>query len=148
MRPQHAPDAGTSLPNRREQWRGTASRSIDRADPERASRALQLARRHLKQRRLRGGIFGNDLFREPAWDIMLELYCAWATGREISIMEAIIAAGVPNTTGLRHLERLIASGHVTKCRDVADRRRSWVELSDDAAGQIEAWLLASWPEYA
>lgn len=59
-------------------------------------------------------------------------------------MDACIAAGVPSTTGLRYVRRLLASGIVARRRDVRDRRRSWLILSDNATDQVEAWLEATW----
>lgn len=109
---------------------------------------LELARRYLHQRGLRRDVFGVDVFREPAWDIILDLYCARLSNKEVSIMDASIAAGVPSTTGFRYVRRLLASKLVTRRRDIKDRRRSWLRLSDEAATQIEAWLMATWPEHS
>lgn len=100
----------------------------------------------MQQRGTRRETFGADVFREPAWDVMLDLYCARLTGKEVSMMDACIAAGVPSTTGLRYVRRLLASKLVTRRRDVKDRRRSWVALTDQAAGQVERWLHDTWPE--
>jgi DNA-binding MarR family transcriptional regulator len=116
-----------------------------RNDDRGTIRSLELARHYLRQRRLRRDALGGDLLREPAWDIMLDLFCAKLTGREVSIMEASVAGGVPSTTGFRYVRRLLASKVVTECRDAKDRRRSWVELSEEATRQVEAWLHASWP---
>ncbi|WP_242146954.1 hypothetical protein [Sphingomonas sp. BAUL-RG-20F-R05-02] len=116
-----------------------------RTDARGTVRSLELARHYLRQRRLRRGALGGELLREPAWDIMLDLFCAKLTGREVSIMEASVAGGVPSTTGFRYVRRLLASKVVTECRDPKDRRRSWVELSEEATLQIQQWLLATWP---
>lgn len=110
------------------------------------SKSLALAKRYLHQRGLRRTAFGADVFREPAWDVMLDLYCARLLGKEVSVMDACIAAGVPNTTGLRYVGRLLASGIVAKRRDALDKRRSWLDLTDEASDRVEAWLHATWPE--
>lgn len=81
---------------------------------------------------------GSDLLREPAWDIMLDLFRAKLMGREVSIMEASVVGGLPSPTGFRYARRLLTSKVVTECRDGRDRRRSWVELSEEAARRVEA----------
>lgn len=109
-----------------------------------ATRSADSARRYLQQRGLRRAAFGADVFREPAWDIMLDLYCSLREGVKVSIMDACVASGVPSTTGLRYLARLVETGLVIRRHDEDDARRTLVELSSTAAAQIEAWLHATW----
>jgi len=80
---------------------------------------------------LRDRYFGS-LFRDPAWNIMLELYQAKIEGRAVSIKRACIAAKVPATTALRRLSDLEAAGLVAKQTDGADKRRLLVELTPTA----------------
>lgn len=135
---QEPPSAGT--------WRRPLPASDAEGDVSSGmSSSLEIARRYVQQRRLRRDIFRAEVFREPAWDILLDLYCARLSGKEVSIMDACIAAGVPSTTGLRYVRRLLATNLVTLRRDTTDRRRSWVELTDATVAQIESWLHATWP---
>ena len=46
-------------------------------------------------------MFGEGLFADPAWDIMLDLFAARIEGKDITVSSAGIAACVPPTTALR-----------------------------------------------
>jgi len=100
--------------------------------------------RHVRQRDRRREALGADMFREPAWDILLDLYCAGLAGRDVSIMDACAASGVPATTGLRYVRRLLASKLVVRVDDASDRRRSLVRLSSETSERMEAWLRETW----
>jgi hypothetical protein len=85
----------------------------------------------IKIRKLRGKFLPYDLFADPAWDILLDLTLAKMEDRSTSISSVCIAASVPNTTALRWLKSLIDVGAVHKIPDKSDKRRHFVELSDD-----------------
>jgi hypothetical protein len=44
---------------------------------------------------MRARYFKRELFKDPAWDILLDLYVARADGRGISVSSACIASGAP-----------------------------------------------------
>ncbi len=95
---------------------------------------LALARKAYALRRKRASIFGNpDLFGEPAWDILLDLYIAQGEGKPVSVSSACIGSAAPPTTGLRWLGVLADEGLVVRENDPADHRRVLVRLT--AAGQ-------------
>lgn len=88
-----------------------------------------LARRIYGQRRRRSRHLPSDLFGEPAWDILLDLFIAAEEGRHIPVTSACIAADVPATTGLRWLQVLETRGFIDRRSDPADGRRTHVALS-------------------
>lgn len=99
-----------------------------------ASTALELARQAYRDRRRRERLFaGADLFGEPAWDILLDLFIAAREGKRISITSACIGASAPPTTALRWLNILERHGLIEREGDTRDHRRSYVRLT--AAGQ-------------
>jgi DNA-binding MarR family transcriptional regulator len=85
----------------------------------------------LRFRRKRNKLFGGDLFGEPAWDILLELYLAERNGRRLSVSGACYVSGVPLTTALRWISRLEADGWIRRVDDPLDKRRSWVVLCEE-----------------
>ncbi len=98
---------------------------------------------HYLLRRRRDTVFGvADLFGEPAWDILLDLYLAHLDQREVSVSSACIAASVPPTTGLRYLARLERQGLVKRTPDGIDKRRVLVTLSERAIDLVERTLVA------
>lgn len=94
-------------------------------------------------RRARGAILGNDLFADPAWDILLELYAASLAQRRVSVSELSAASTVPATTSLRWIDKLESAGLLTRTGDPLDSRRVWVELSADGRARMTAWLRAA-----
>ncbi len=81
-------------------------------------------------RRSRERIFaGLDLFAEPAWDILLDLFVAAGKHHLISVSSASIAATVAPTTGLRWINILSELGLVARSSDSDDRRRTFLRLT-------------------
>ena len=81
-------------------------------------------------RRRREDIFGiGDIFGEPAWDMLLDLYIAEQDRKALPVTSACIGAAVPTTTGLRWLNILEKQGLVERSNDPGDARRTFVRLS-------------------
>lgn len=92
--------------------------------------ALTLAKRIYVARRMRSRYFPDELFSEPAWDILLDLYVSNAEGRAISVSSACIGAAVPSTTALRWLKLLEKKGYIRRVQKSG--MRTCVELSEPA----------------
>lgn len=75
----------------------------------------------------RNEALGTPVFRDPAWDMLLDLLVAADEARPVSVSGLCHAAGVPTTTALRHVDRLEALGLLSRTPDPADKRRFWVE---------------------
>jgi hypothetical protein len=73
--------------------------------------------------------FKADLFADPAWDMLLELYAAQLGSKKISVSSLCIAASVPATTALRWMNILEREGLVVRRSDPKDGRRTFVHLS-------------------
>lgn len=93
-------------------------------------------------RRARRVLFGDhgDLFGEPAWDMLLDLFVARETGQLVSVSSACISADVPATTALRWLGILERRGLVRRMADRCDGRRWHMQLSDEAHTAMRRWL--------
>lgn len=81
-------------------------------------------------RRLRDEILGKDLFGEPTWDILLDLYAMHQQGRECSVKSVCIASAVAPTTALRWFNVLLSKGLLTRLDDPRDGRRSIVRMTE------------------
>ncbi|MFN3944545.1 MAG: MarR family transcriptional regulator [Allosphingosinicella sp.] len=97
----------------------------------------------LRTRRLRASFFKNDLFADPAWDIMLDLMAARLEGRRVPVSSLCIAAAVPPTTALRWIKRLTDEGVVVRVADPQDGRRVYIALADDAARALADYFRAA-----
>lgn len=76
---------------------------------------------------------GRDLFSDPAWDLLLELYVARLGRKRLSSSAIGLDAGIAQSTALRWLTYLVSLGLVERTQDPADKRRQWVALSERAA---------------
>lgn len=92
---------------------------------------------HYALRRRRESEFDADLFSDPAWDILLDLYLAARAQKRISVTSACIASAAPATTALRWIEVLANRGLIVRAPDPADRRRTFVDLAPGVAARIE-----------
>lgn len=107
---------------------------IPRKQPGLAKFVSQLRRIRMR----RNELLGAPLFRDPAWDMLLELYVAHDQGRDLSVSSVCYASGVAPTTALRHLQRLEEHGLIEREGDRGDNRRLFVRLTARAVGGIEA----------
>jgi hypothetical protein len=97
------------------------------------------------QRRKRDHFLSSDLFAEPAWDLLLDLFVARVAASRISITSACIAASVPDTTAFRWVGILIERGLIERSEDRLDKRRHWIELSDAGFRKMRTYL--EWVAY-
>jgi len=85
----------------------------------------------IRARRLRSHYFSEELFADPAWDILLNLLHADACQRRVAISSSCAAAAVPATTALRWLKLMEKQGLIVRRNDPCDLRRIFVELAPD-----------------
>lgn len=94
--------------------------------------SLEEIKEEIAARRVRMSDMDGQFFAEPAWDMLLDLALAIREDRQISVSSLCIASGVPETTALRLIQRLVDNNWLTSDRDIADRRRRIITLSDKA----------------
>ncbi|MYL96739.1 MarR family transcriptional regulator [Novosphingobium sp. FGD1] len=106
---------------------------------------VELARQNYDDRRRRNKIFrSEDLFGEPAWDILLDLFIAAKERRRVSVTSACIGSAVPSTTALRWIAILEKQGLLVREADPGDARRVYVKLSARGyAAMLEYFASAS-----
>ena len=97
----------------------------------------------IRARRLRDQFFGAELFADPAWDMLLDLYAARLESQRVAVSSLCIAAAVPATTALRWIKTLTDLGLLVRAADPQDGRRVYIELSPKAAAGMEAYFKAA-----
>ena len=91
----------------------------------------------LRQLRMRRNeLIGAPLFRDPAWDMLLELFAAHEGGRKVSVSSLCYASGVPPTTALRQIQRLEKHKLLVRKGDSEDNRRCYVEPTPKAVAGV------------
>jgi DNA-binding MarR family transcriptional regulator len=100
----------------------------------------RFAQRLLRARQQRHTILGADTFRDPAWDMLLDLYVQEEAQVGTMISALCIASGVPQTTALRYIYRLAEMGLVEITDHPTDHRRTMVRLAGHVPARIERLL--------
>jgi hypothetical protein len=83
----------------------------------------------IRARRMRGQFFTGELFADPAWDMLLDLFAADLEQRRVSVSSLCIAAAVPPTTALRWISTMHDAELFERQADPSDRRRAYIALS-------------------
>ena len=91
-------------------------------------------------RRARDGLFAAKLFADPAWDILLTLYCASHSRQHLSVTSVCVSAAVPATTALRWINQLLGLGMLHKKSHPTDGRVTWLDLSDQARLPLDRYF--------
>jgi DNA-binding MarR family transcriptional regulator len=100
----------------------------------------ELARGILEARNERRHFFPDGLLGDPAWDMILSLYCAEGRDSKFSVTDLGNSVGLPQTTALRWINELEEAGLLDRRQDDRDRRRSFICLSDSARDKVTQWL--------
>ena len=106
-----------------------AAKSDRTSARDRAEEVLQLNRQRM-------AIVGAELFGDPAWNIMLDLFVREADGKETTVTSACIGADAPSTTALRHLAHLVERQLVHRITCSVDHRKVYVRLTDDGRARM------------
>ena len=97
----------------------------------------------IRARRLRDQYLGHDLFADPAWDILLDLFAARLEQSTVAVSSLCIAAAVPPTTALRWIKMLTDLGLLVRVADPHDGRRVYIELAPQTAAGLAAYIKAA-----
>jgi hypothetical protein len=113
------------------------------ADAPNPRELLARARAVYQDRRHRDRTFGAmaTLFRDPAWDMALDLFATELEGRPVSVSSVAHYSCVPMSTALRCVDQMVSRGLVTRTRDDCDRRRSLIALTPAARQMMISYLM-------
>jgi DNA-binding MarR family transcriptional regulator len=100
----------------------------------------KMIREIIRMRRKRDQFFEKELFADPAWDILLELYLGVLSQQRVTITSLCAAAAVPPTTGLRWIGILEAKGLINRRADPFDGRRVFMSLSTEGLQRMEEYF--------
>ena len=102
---------------------------------------VNLARILYRARRVREKHFGKDLFGEPAWDMLLDLYVYKFNGVRNSVTSLCLASQVPESTALRWIGLLNEEELIVREKDDHDRRRAFISLSPKGEIAVRRYLI-------
>jgi DNA-binding MarR family transcriptional regulator len=97
-------------------------------------------RQMIVARRLREKVIGEDLFSDPAWDILLEAFAAFLGRRSTSLAELSSAAGVTSTAALRWIRKLQTDGLLQEQGGAIQPRGTTIELSPKGVLRLQEYF--------
>jgi hypothetical protein len=95
--------------------------------------SAETVRAVIRARRLRARYFPEELFADPAWDMLLDLLQAELSHLRVPVSSLCIAAAVPATTALRWLKSMVQEKLFVRRADPHDGRRVFVELAPETS---------------
>ena len=102
--------------------------------------SAETVRSVIRARRLRSHYFSEELFADPAWDMLLDLLQAEIAQLQVPVSSLCIAAAVPATTALRWLKTMVSQGLFIRRSDPHDGRRVFVELAPEASRAMRRYF--------
>jgi DNA-binding MarR family transcriptional regulator len=96
--------------------------------------------RNVIRARRRSSFFAEDLFADPAWDMLLDLLQAEVSQLRVPVSSLCIAASVPATTALRWLRTMVDQKLFVRRADPHDGRRVFVELAPDTSRALRGYF--------
>jgi hypothetical protein len=102
--------------------------------------SAETVRSVIRARRLRTRYFPEELFADPAWDMLLDLLQAELSQLRVPVSSLCLAAAVPPTTALRWLKSLVQRGVFIRRADPRDGRRVFVELAPEASNAMRRFF--------
>lgn len=78
-----------------------------------------------------GEEFGHGFFDNPVLMMLLELFEAKTSERQVSVKALALSSGVPASTAQRWIDRMEAQGLVVKRINKLDRRSAFVDIEGD-----------------
>jgi len=119
-----------------------ATTRVMEAEPQGDAPAISVEtiRAIIRARRLRSRYFDEELFADPAWDMLLDLLNAEISNMRVPVSSLCIAAAVPATTGLRWLKTMVQQGIFVRKADPHDGRRVFVELAPQSSQALRRYF--------
>jgi DNA-binding MarR family transcriptional regulator len=102
--------------------------------------SMDTIRAVIRARRLRSRYFDEELFADPAWDMLLDLLQAEISQLRVPVSSLCIAASVPATTALRWLKTMVQQGLFLRRADPHDGRRVFVELAPHTSQALRRYF--------
>lgn len=112
----------------------------DRSKPEAPAVDAGSVRAALRARRIRSRFFPEELFADPAWDMLLNLLDAEISQIRMPLSSLCTAAGVPAATALRWIKTMTELGLFVRRPDPYDGRRMFVELAPSASDALRRYF--------
>ena len=100
------------------------------SDTEQDDYLVEMIEKYFDNKRLRYIIVSQDLFSDPYWDILMELFYARLKGKNVSVSAVATAGNMAQTTGLRYIDSLVAMEYIYREKDNWDGRKVFIRMAE------------------
>lgn len=97
-------------------------------------------RQEILRRAERCQLFPAEIFGEPAWNILLELYLSDKLERPVTVTNACDVSGAPRTTTLRWIRMLVDLDLIERRASELDQRVTFLRLTETAKQKLNAYF--------
>ena len=101
---------------------------------------VQLVRGILSARSDRAKFFAAELFSDPAWDMLLDLYAAQLAQVRVTVTSLCVASNSPTTTALRWITALQGQDLIERRADPLDGRRIFISLTAKGSEALDQYF--------
>lgn len=105
-----------------------------------AEQLIALARGSIRARRIRKSSLPQEMFGEPAWDMLLSLYVGSRSGARQTVSNLGLSSGSSPTTALRWIDYLESQSLVARRASPTDRRVTYIDLTDSGLAAVEEYF--------
>lgn len=103
--------------------------------------AVENAKTAMRRRLLRRQLIGSpELFGDPAWEMLVDLFIHQAENKNLSISSLCVTANMPMSSALRLVQKLCDAGILSRIADPIDGRRSIINLEPETAQRLRAYF--------
>jgi predicted transcriptional regulator len=95
-------------------------------------------RRVLAARRIRERQLGEDLFADPAWDLLLEAFAADLGQKHLTVAALCLATNVPQSVAIRWIKKLEQDGWLHRSRALEERQS--IELTPRGSVRLRRYF--------
>ncbi len=108
---------------------------------EETARILENVRWVMRRRMLRRQLIGSaDLFGEPAWDMLLDLFAHECENKPLAMSSLCISAEMPTSSAMKLIQRLCDADILERIPDPHDGRRSLMRIAPGVARTLRAYF--------
>ncbi|WP_447766144.1 JAB domain-containing protein [Sphingopyxis panaciterrae] len=114
-----------------------------RSPEDKTGDVLENAETLVHRRLLRQQLIGSpELFGDPAWEMLVDLFIHECKGKDLSITSLCVAVSIPMSSALRLAQKLCDAGILRRVPDPIDGRRSIIKLEPAIAHRLRAYFEA------
>lgn len=96
----------------------------------------------MAERRMRREFLPEEIFHDPAWNILLALFASGAERTPMTVKDVVLQSDAPATTSQRWIDQLHDLNLIDRSTDKEDRRRVKVSLSQSGSNAMKSYFRA------